>query len=180
MKILLTLVLLLASCVISCAPTNISAEPAPPAPPRKTMRAFRTERELRGYFRQLSAKYKRIMRERQVVPPMAYSTATANAAAPSTTMNNSMAEGPTGLFTVYDGESITNTQHAGVDEGGIVKVHGKHLVDTPPWPPVYGRNWRQLVDTCFHHRRLCSGNRSEEHLVRRDAGFRRQHRRHRL
>jgi hypothetical protein len=25
-------------------------------------------------------------------------------------------------------ESITNTQHAGVDEGGIVKVHGDHLV----------------------------------------------------
>src|SRR5204862_8176021 len=27
-----------------------------------------------------------------------------------------------------DEESITNTQHAGVDEGGIVKVHGDHLV----------------------------------------------------
>ena len=26
------------------------------------------------------------------------------------------------------GESITNTQHEGVDEGGIVKVHGDHLV----------------------------------------------------
>ncbi len=25
-------------------------------------------------------------------------------------------------------ESVTNTQHAGVDEGGIVKVHGDHLV----------------------------------------------------
>ena len=25
-------------------------------------------------------------------------------------------------------ESVTNTQHAGVDEGGIVKVHGNHLV----------------------------------------------------
>src|SRR5438046_10536273 len=27
-----------------------------------------------------------------------------------------------------DEESITNTQHAGVDEGGIVKLHGDHLV----------------------------------------------------
>src|SRR5439155_26470551 len=26
------------------------------------------------------------------------------------------------------GESITNTQHAGVDEGGIIKLHGDHLV----------------------------------------------------
>ena len=25
-------------------------------------------------------------------------------------------------------ESVTNTQHVGVDEGGIVKVHGDHLV----------------------------------------------------
>src|SRR5688500_20187610 len=27
-----------------------------------------------------------------------------------------------------DEEAVTNTQHAGVDEGGIVKVHGNHLV----------------------------------------------------
>jgi hypothetical protein len=27
-----------------------------------------------------------------------------------------------------EAESVTNTQHAGVDEGGIVKVHGNHLV----------------------------------------------------
>src|SRR5688572_21899745 len=26
------------------------------------------------------------------------------------------------------GDSITNTQEAGVDEGGIIKAHGKHLV----------------------------------------------------
>ncbi len=25
-------------------------------------------------------------------------------------------------------ESITNTQHAGMDEGGIVKLHGDHLI----------------------------------------------------
>ena len=27
-----------------------------------------------------------------------------------------------------DEDSVTNTQHAGVDEGGIVKLHGDHLV----------------------------------------------------
>src|SRR5262249_9273943 len=27
-----------------------------------------------------------------------------------------------------DADSVTNVQHAGVDEGGIVKVHGDHLV----------------------------------------------------
>jgi hypothetical protein len=36
-----------------------------------------------------------------------------------------------GIGTIGDGagsESVTNVQHAGVDEGGIVKVHGDHLV----------------------------------------------------
>lgn len=120
MKILLILLLLLASCAISCAPTTISALPVPPSPPRKTMRAFRTEQEMRGYFRQLSARYRRAQRKMQVIAPMVESSAANAAPAP--------ASGPTGLFTVFDGESITNTQHAGVDEGGIVKVHGKHLV----------------------------------------------------
>ena len=118
MKLLLTLVLLLAFSSISCAPTIINAEPTPP--PRKTMRAFRTERELRGYFRQLSARYKRKLRDQPVplVQNFGYITG-------ASTLANAA---PTGLFTVYDAESITNTQHAGVDEGGIVKVHGKHLV----------------------------------------------------
>ena len=86
------------------------------------MRAFRTDLEMRGYFRRLAAKHKRLMREQQVVQPLAANSA------PSS-MNNSIAEGATGLFTFSAAdESITNTQHAGVDEGGIVKVHGKHLV----------------------------------------------------
>ena len=34
----------------------------------------------------------------------------------------------TGLQGKVSGVSITNTQHAGVDEGGIVKLHGDHLV----------------------------------------------------
>jgi hypothetical protein len=33
-----------------------------------------------------------------------------------------------GLAKNEEGESITNVQHAGVDEGGIVKLHGDHLV----------------------------------------------------
>jgi hypothetical protein len=75
-----------------------------------------------GYFRRLDAKYWERRRKQQVVQPMTESAAVTVSAAPAP------AAGPTGLFTVYDGESITNTQHAGVDEGGIVKVHGKHLV----------------------------------------------------
>lgn len=33
-----------------------------------------------------------------------------------------------GASSLYGGESVTNTQHAGVDEGGIVKVVGDHLL----------------------------------------------------
>ena len=36
--------------------------------------------------------------------------------------------GVAGVAEDKDSESVTNVQHAGVDEGGIVKVHGNHLV----------------------------------------------------
>jgi hypothetical protein len=42
-----------------------------------------------------------------------------------------LAIAPTGFAApsgAADAESVTNVQHAGVDEGGIVKVHGDHLV----------------------------------------------------
>ena len=79
------------------------------------MRAFKSEAELKRYFNELALKNARRMRR--------------EAAAGDGSINASKATvGPTGLFTIFDGESITNTQHAGVDEGGIVKVHGNHLV----------------------------------------------------
>lgn len=74
------------------------------------MKAFGSEREMERYFRQVAERAKRARFQSQA-------DAASNA---------------TGLFTVYDDakepESVTNTQHAGVDEGGIVKVHGDHLV----------------------------------------------------
>ncbi len=74
------------------------------------MRAFGSEQELVRYFRELAQKSRR---EKTVEK---YS---ANDAA-----------GPVGLAAEAkaEAESVTNTQHAGVDEGGIVKVHGNHLV----------------------------------------------------
>lgn len=112
----LSLLLLLAFSANSCAPATISAVPTPPAPPRKTMKAFASEQEMKRYFRELAEKNKRRARQME-----ADGAALNSAMAPSS-------PGPTGLFTAYEGESITNTQHAGVDEGGIVKVHRNHLV----------------------------------------------------
>lgn len=89
------------------SPINVTGT----APPRKKMRSFRSEREMERYFRQVVEKEKRTRRQLEV--------------------DNAITGGPTGLFAVAEvreAESLTNTQHAGVDEGGIVKVHGDHLV----------------------------------------------------
>lgn len=86
---------------------------------KKTMRAFTSERELRRYFRELAEKQKKDARRE------------AQGLAADTVGNGPVAAAPP-LAKAKAGtdaeESVTNTQHAGVDEGGIVKVHGDHLV----------------------------------------------------
>src|SRR5215813_198683 len=83
---------------------------------KKTMQAFRSEGELRVYFRLLAEKQKRENHRAfyQLSP-----------ASPSLAMST---DGAAVAGKSKDGESVTNVQHAGVDEGGIVKVHGNHLV----------------------------------------------------
>jgi len=85
----------------------------------KTMRAFTSERELRRYFRKLAAKQEK--EARREAKAAAGETAGAAPAAEPAPLAKSKA------LSTAD-ESVTNTQHAGVDEGGIVKVHGDHLV----------------------------------------------------
>src|SRR5882724_11773406 len=91
-------------------------------PAKKTMTAFGSDEELRNYFRQLVEEQKRAQararKEASGNPPPAPA---ANQAA------SSIAKSADG-YAAKDDESITNTQHAGVDEGGIVKLHGDHLV----------------------------------------------------
>lgn len=74
------------------------------------MKAFRSEAELQRYFRQLAEREKRASR---------YGESEATITSMASSVQVSAASEP---------ESVTNTQHAGVDEGGIVKVHGDHLV----------------------------------------------------
>jgi len=82
-------------------------------PPKKTLRAFRSEQELLSYFHELAEKQKREAQRAamQAASPMA-----------------SKAAGVADKMEANESESVTNVQHAGVDEGGIVKVHGNHLV----------------------------------------------------
>ena len=100
MKILLLLLVL----GLSCATTL-----AGPRTPKK-MKAFTSERELRQYFAKIAGRQKRVAN--QTLNSM---TETVNVSAAVVTIEGA-------------DESVTNTQHAGVDEGGIVKLHGDHLV----------------------------------------------------
>jgi hypothetical protein len=89
---------------------------------KKTMRAFTSEDEMKAYFRQLIEEQKRLarMRAAESNPPPPSPTSTANLSAAKSADSKAGA--------AQESESITNTQHAGVDEGGIVKLHGDHLV----------------------------------------------------
>ena len=110
------LIAALASC------TEVPAGSIPPqyasnwlTPAGKTMRAFRSEQEIANYLRALAAKQKN-GRRRMEAQSLALDGVASNQAA-------SPAKEKAG-----EDESVTNVQHAGVDEGGIVKLHGNHLV----------------------------------------------------
>ncbi|HEY7786435.1 MAG TPA: beta-propeller domain-containing protein, partial [Pyrinomonadaceae bacterium] len=76
---------------------------------RRTMPSFRSEQELAVFLRQI-ANRQRARREANQSSNLAM-----DAAAPAAEK-------------AKEEESVTNNQHAGVDEGGIVKLHGNHLV----------------------------------------------------
>jgi len=86
-----------------------------PHPSRRTLTAFRSEGELSKYLTELSAKQRR-------PPSQAPADTDGSFAQPSAAPEPEATESKTAE------ESVTNTQHAGVDEGGIVKLHGDHLV----------------------------------------------------
>lgn len=104
MKTLLLLTLSLA--IFSCTTT-----PAFGRPPKK-MKAFASERELQRYLHKVAQKQRRAVRK------MGMTAGGAGGLAETVSVSASPS---------YD-QSITNTQTAGVDEGGIVKLHGDHLV----------------------------------------------------
>src|ERR1700675_2164963 len=115
------------SLLAACAGRSVSSAPGSAltggkVPAKKTMRAFGSEEELRNYFRQLAEERKReIARGRQGGYANQAGTMSDSAVASS-------APAKAGEAQASKDESVTNTQHAGVDEGGIVKLHGDHLV----------------------------------------------------
>lgn len=118
MKVLLSLLFVSTVCIsgfLSCTEVPINAIPpvgaSGLAPIKKTLRSFSSEQELARFLRAMAEKARR---ERRGLSKL---EANAPAASPAEADAKSK-----------DDESITNVQHAGVDEGGIVKLHGNHLV----------------------------------------------------
>lgn len=104
----------------SFEPSTVDPVPVPELSagekPRKTMRPFNSAEDLKAYFRELAERQRRDDRGGQ-------NQASANTA--SAPMADSSA---VKTKDAKSEDSITNTQTAGVDEGGIVKLHGDHLV----------------------------------------------------
>src|SRR4030095_3356798 len=118
MKLLLSLSIALVLSIFGLlACSEVPANGIPPlgltgaVPVKKAMRNFSSEQELARFLRELAEKSRR---ERGLVNKQAETVAT-----PASVANEPSSK---------DEESVTNVQHAGVDEGGIVKVHGDHLV----------------------------------------------------
>src|SRR5947208_3017595 len=82
---------------------------------QKTMHTFHSEQKLASYLKQMADKQQRRMR----AEGLASAAPTANQTVEVTAQASKAGD---------KDETVTNVQHAGVDEGGIVKVHGKHLV----------------------------------------------------
>jgi len=119
LKSLLCAVFSVASLLAQAATPGKAAVPA--AAERKTLAAFASEDELKDLFARWQAEAKKRQEARR--SEQAAMAKSSNMAAP-------MAAAPAAAEAVAGAaaDSVTNTQTAGVDEGGIVKLHGKHLV----------------------------------------------------
>ncbi|HET9404770.1 MAG TPA: beta-propeller domain-containing protein [Burkholderiales bacterium] len=90
------------------------------AAPGKTLTAFASEQEISDLFKRWAAEARKRDAERRST--QAYQDASGMGALMSAAPASAKAAAEASA------DSITNVQHAGVDEGGIVKRHGDHLV----------------------------------------------------
>jgi hypothetical protein len=115
MRRLAPLLIPIATTLAACSHLPAQAQLAPATPvtaQRATLPAFRSDEELLALFQQWRERARKDEAARRQGQVSAEAQATPSAPAAKAAAD----------------ESITNVQHAGVDEGGIVKVHGDHLV----------------------------------------------------
>jgi len=98
--------------------------------PRKTLAPFASEQALSSYLQQLQARQEALLlRQQKLQRATAQYSAQSMAAPPAPPAPPApMAAKAVPAPSAEAAESVTNVQTAGVDEGGIVKLHGKHLV----------------------------------------------------
>lgn len=105
------------------------ALPAHASTPKKTLTAFASEQELSDLFARWREAHRiKLEQERKRRDEArAQGSLAQSAPAPAAMAAKSMAA-ESNVASGASADSITNVQHAGVDEGGIVKLHGEHLV----------------------------------------------------
>jgi hypothetical protein len=101
-----------------------SAAPASTAP-RKTLTAFASEQELADLFKRWADEAARRRDEQRARRAQSAQGLLGDAAPSAAPAAPALAAKEAAAST---DEPVTNVQHAGVDEGGIVKAHGDHLV----------------------------------------------------
>ena len=99
--------------VVFAALLPMAAAGADSPAPRKTLKPFANEQELKALFDKWAEESRRRQEARRDYG--AAPQALAKSAAPA-------------AEAAASADSVTNVQHSGVDEGGIVKLHGEHLV----------------------------------------------------
>jgi hypothetical protein len=97
------------------------------------MKAFKSERELARYFAALGEKHEReaarhASKARREAQRRALREAKPSGDTVIVTAPAELLASETSVTVQSVTETVTNTQHAGVDEGGIVKVHRNHLI----------------------------------------------------
>ncbi|QJR10201.1 hypothetical protein DSM104443_01255 [Usitatibacter rugosus] len=114
-------IVVLAAALIAAA-LPATARSLIPIPPAKTLTAFKDEAELKDWLEK--ERKRQAPPGRRALGAMADSMSAQNAPA----LTSPAAPAAKAMAGTAKEESITNTQTVGVDEGGIVKVHGEHLV----------------------------------------------------
>ena len=112
---------LLRVAVASAFAAILFVTPGAHAAPKKTLQAFASEQEISDLFKRWAEEAKRRREvERRAAPASQDMAGMGALMSPAPAAKSMAAEAAA--------DSITNVQHAGVDEGGIVKRHGEHLV----------------------------------------------------
>ena len=118
--------------LLAAATPAFAAGPCAEAPLAKrteTLRSFTSEDELQALLKCLRDEAKkRAQAQRQVKLGNSLDNSAAASMAPPAPAAAAPATAAKAVAAESAAESVTNVQTAGVDEGGIVKVHGKHLV----------------------------------------------------